>query len=204
MLPTFSAADRTYTTTTTERHGMFSAYGVSLSAGGGVSGFTSSTAREATKDGGGWDVRATIGTRLPLAAEVSYLGSAQRINALGLDNNAVLVGNGVQGDLRLNLVSGMPLQPFIYAGAAWRRYDLTNTNTNTSDVSGTDNVVEFPMGVGLAYHYRGFILDARGEFRPATNNDLMPSLNNSDDTIGNDSSAALHRYGVNANVGYEF
>jgi hypothetical protein len=200
--PTYRVVDHQYRTTTTEQPSFYTRYGVALSAGGGVSGFTDTTARDSTNDGGGWDVRAVIGTRSPLAAEISYIGSAQSINALGLDNDAVLLGNGVQADLRLNATTSGPFQPFIFAGAAWRRYDLTNTQTNTSDISDSDDVVEFPVGAGVAYHYQGFIVDARGEFRAATNEDLMPSLSN--DITQDSGEASLHRWGVNATVGYEF
>lgn len=200
---TFQVVDHQYRTTTTERRsGLYTDYGLAISAGGGVSGFTDTTARDATNDGGGWDIRAVIGTRSPLAAEVSYLGSAQSIHTLGLDSDAILVGNGLQADLRLNATTDAALQPFIYAGAAWRRYDLTNTETNTSDVAGSDDVVEFPVGAGVAYRYRGLILDARGEFRAATNEDLMPSLQS--DATRTSGPASLHRWGVNANIGYEF
>lgn len=203
--PTFMS-QRMYTTTTTEekRPSILGEWGFALAAGGGVSGFTSETARDATQDGGGWDVRATIGTRLPVAAEIAYIGSAQSIDALGLDDGAVLVGNGVQGNLRLNVLTETAVQPFIYAGAAWRRYDLANTDTNTSSVAGNDDVVEFPIGIGLAYRYRGFLLDTRGEFRAATNEDLMPSLTASRGLAGDDNNASLHRWGVTANLGVEF
>lgn len=182
------------------REQLFDRLGFSLTAGGGVEGFTGDSARAATTDGGNWDVRASIGTRSFLTFEASYIGSAQAIDALGLDNNAVLVSNGVQGNLRLNLLDRTGVQPFLYAGAAWRRYDVTNTDLNTSDISDTDDVLEIPMGVGVAYKYRGFLLDARGEFRAATNEDLMPSLT----SIDPGDKASLHRYGVSANLGYEF
>jgi opacity protein-like surface antigen len=176
--------------------------GIGLSVGGGVDDFVGDAMRDTTSIGGSWNVRMTFGTQFPLAAEVSYIGSAQSINALGLDNDAVLLGNGVQADLRLNATTSGPFQPFIFAGAAWRRYDLTNTQTNTSDISDSDDVVEFPVGAGVAYHYQGFIVDARGEFRAATNEDLMPSLSN--DITQDSGEASLHRWGVNATVGYEF
>ena len=202
--PTFMS-QRMYTTTTTEeqRPTILSEWGFALAAGGGVSGFTSETARDATQDGGGWDVRATIGTRLPVSAEIAYIGSAQTIDALGLDDGAVLVGNGVQGNLRLNVMTESAVQPFIYAGAAWRRYDLANTDTNTSSVADHDDVVEFPVGAGIAYRYRGLLFDARGEFRAATNEDLMPSLAASPGLAGDDDNASLHRWGVTANLGIE-
>ena len=201
--PTFEMRSHTYRTTTTETESMFSRFGFAISAGGGVSGFTDNTARSATNDGGGWDVRATFGTHSPLAAEVSYLGSAQTIDALGLDDGAVLLGNGVQANVRLNLTTTASVQPFLFAGAAWRRYQLTNVDTNTSDVADDDDVLEIPVGAGIAYRYRGFILDARGEYRRTTEEDLMPSLTQ-DGPFANDSQAELHRWGVNANIGYEF
>lgn len=175
--------------------------GIALSAGAGTSGFTSDALRGAADVGGSWDVRATVGTRSLLAVEGSYIGSAQPISALGVDNSAMLVGNGVQGALRLNGTINAPVQPFVFAGAAWRRYDLTNTNVNTSDISGSDDVLEIPMGLGVAARWSGLMFDARGEFRMATNEDLLPNL---DTDVTNDSFASMHRWGVNANVGYEF
>ena len=197
--PTYQANDRTYTTTTTEtQQSFFTRYGIALSAGGGVSDFTDKTARSETKAGGSWDVRAILGSKSPLAAEVSYLGSAQEITSLGLSNNALLVGNGAQGDLRVNFTPHYMVTPFIYGGVAWRHYSIERSDVNTSDVANTDNVMEFPVGAGVAYHYNGLMLDARGEYRRTTSNDLMPSLSNSGDN------ASLHRWGVNANIGFEF
>jgi Outer membrane protein beta-barrel domain len=199
--PTFELRSHTYDTVTTEtRQPLWG--GIAVSAGGGVSGFTSASARDATNDGGNWDVRATIGTHSPIAAEVSYLGSAQSIDALGLDDSAVLLGSGVQANVRINLTTTSAVQPFLFAGAAWRHYSLENVDTNTSDVSSSDDVLELPVGAGLAYRYRGFILDARGEFRATTNNDLLPSL--VQEPLSTDNQAELHRWGVNANIGYEF
>lgn len=175
--------------------------GVAISAGAGTSGFTSDALRGSANVGGDWDVRATFGTRSLLAVEGSYIGSAQSISALGVDSSAMLVGNGVQGALRLNGTIDAPVQPFVFAGAAWRRYDLTNTSINTSDIAGHDDVLEIPVGVGLSGRWNGLVLDARGEFRMATNEDLLPNL---DTDITNDSFASMHRWGVNANVGYEF
>jgi len=173
-------------------------YGIGVVLGGGVEGFTDQTMRDTTNVGGNWDVRAIFGTRQYLGFEAAYIGSAQGINALGLDTNAVLVGNGVQGNLRLNFTKDNLVQPFAYAGAAWRRYDLQNADFNTSAVNESDDVLEIPMGVGLGYKYRGLLFEARGEFRATTNEDLMPSL------AGNDDFAKMHRWGANANLGYAF
>jgi hypothetical protein len=175
--------------------------GFSLAAGGGVEGFTGNTMRSTTTDGGNWNVRAALGTRQYLAFEGSYIGSAQAIDALGLDRNATLVGNGVQGAIRINATTSMELQPFLFAGVAWRHYEITNADFNTSDISDSDDVVEVPMGVGVAFKtVGGFLVDARGEFRAVTDEDLVPSLSarNANDK------ASMHRWGVNANIGIEF
>lgn len=203
--PTFEMKNRTYTTTTTESDPtLFDELGFGLSAGGGVSGFTDETARSATQDGGGWNVRATVGLNSPIAAEVSYIGSAQSIDALGIDDNAVLMGNGVQAAVRLNLTTGFVIQPFVFAGAAWRRYDLVNTDTNTSDVADSDNVFELPVGAGFSYKFAGFLLDARGEYRRATEEDLLPSLVSDSTVLPSGDQASLHRWGVTANIGVAF
>jgi len=201
-----STTDTSYERTT-ERERL----GIAVELGAGTSSFTNSNLRDATNMSGDWDVRLVFGTRSPLAFEASYIGSAQSINALGLDNNALLVGNGVQGALRLNATIDAPVQPFLYAGAAWRRYSLQNTATNVSDVSDSDNVLEIPAGIGVAGKFKGLILDARGEFRYARDANLMPNLTGNGSDVGgvdvgtnNNDFAAMHRWGINANIGYEF
>jgi hypothetical protein len=181
--------------------------GFGLTLGGGVEGFTNDTLRSSTDDGGDWTVRAVFGTKLPVALEAAYMGSAQNISALGLDSSAMLVGNGVQGDVRINALSGdAPVQPFIYGGVAWRRYQLTNSDFNTSDVNDEDDVLELPVGLGVAYKVDNFMLDLRGEFRGSFYENLVPTRSTDDleVSITNDNSAAMHRWGVQANIGVEF
>jgi hypothetical protein len=192
-----STRDTTYVRTT-ERERM----GFTIAAGGGTSGFTSSGLRDSTNFGGDWDVRLTIGSRSPLAFEASYIGSAQTISGLGVSNNAMLIGNGAQGALRLNLTTDLAVQPFVFGGAAWRRYNLRNNSNATSDVGNKDDVMEFPVGAGIAGKFMGFVVDARGEFRYTTNADLITTT--SEPVIGVSNSDTMHRWGVNANIGYEF
>jgi hypothetical protein len=171
--------------------------GIGFSAGGGVDDFASDTMRGATGVGGGWNVRATLGTKSVLALEGSYIGSAQNINALGLDNDALLIGNGVQGALRLNFIEDFVVQPFVYGGAAWRHYDISNSNFNTSDVADSDDVAEFPAGVGVAGYVYGLMADVRGEYRFATGEDLAPSANNTGD-------ATMDRWAVSGSLGFSY
>jgi len=170
-------------------------YGIAISAGGGVAGFTDGDLRDTTNDGGSWGVRATFGTRSWIGVEAEYIGSAQSIDALGLDNDTTLIGNGVQGVGRINLIDSN-VQPFLFGGLAWRHYGLSYDGVNTSDVHDDDDVLEVPMGAGIAWKYRGLLLDARGEFRYATYEDMVPDVQGGD--------LSMHRYGFNANVGYAF
>ncbi|HUS29284.1 MAG TPA: hypothetical protein VMZ53_12285 [Kofleriaceae bacterium] len=192
--------------TTIEQSSERERLGIAIAAGAGAGGFTSDALRGSAGLGGDWDVRLTLGTRSPLAIEASYIGSAQRLSALGLENNAVLVGNGAQGALRLNGTIDFPVQPFIFGGLAWRRYDVTNSAANTSDVAETDDVLEVPAGAGLAGKVSGLIVDVRGEFRYTMNADLVRTGNVDTPVIGvsDNEFGTMHRWGINANVGYEF
>ena len=170
-------------------------YGIAVALGGGVSGFTSETMRDATQAGGDWGVRVSLGTRNRIGLEAQYLGSAQSIDALGIENDAKLVGNGAQAALRLNLLD-YNVQPFVFGGVAWRHYRLMDEGINTSAVSDSDDVLEIPVGAGLAWKYRGFMFDVRGEFRYAAMEDMVPRLDGD--------AAAMHRYGAIADVGFAF
>ncbi len=188
---------------TVERpHEWYDTAGFSLTLGGGVEGFTSDVMRNTTKDGGDWTVRAGFGTNLPVGFEAAYIGSAQDINALGLDRSALLVGNGVQGDIRINGTWNMPVQPFLYGGVAWRRYEIRNSDFNTSDVRDQDDVLEVPVGLGLGFKAAGLTVDLRGEFRGSFYNNLVPDARDPDPT--HEGNAGLHRWGANASIGYEF
>jgi hypothetical protein len=172
-------------------------YGLSLTVGGGVAGFTDETMRETANVGGTWDVRAAFGSHAPIAIEAAYVGSAQTLDAIGLDDDALLLGTAVEGVARVNLLPRATLNPYFFGGAAWRRYDLTSADTNTSDVTETDNLLEIPVGVGLGYRIAGFIADVRGEFRIADQEDLIRR------DIGADR-AVMHTWSASAKLGYEF
>lgn len=177
-------------------------YGIALSLGGGVSGFTNDVMRDTTNDGGSWGVRATIGTRFPVALEAEYIGSAQSIDALGLDDDALLVGNGLQAAARINILD-YNVQPFVFGGVAWRHYELARDDFNTSDIRNSDNVMEIPVGAGFAWKYRGFMVDVRGEYRRAFFEDMVPEFVDTgipSDTDG----ASMHRYGAFGSIGYAF
>ncbi|KAB2898081.1 MAG: porin family protein [Kofleriaceae bacterium] len=180
-----------------EDEDLLSRIGLALTVGGGVSGFTNEEMRDTADVGGTWDVRAAFGTRSPIALEAGYVGSAQAIDAIGLDTDAVLVGTALEGLARVNLLPEQRINPYFFGGAAWRRYDLTNADTNTSDVVETDNLLEIPVGAGVSYRIAGFVADLRGSFRIATEEDLIRT------DVGEES-PKLHTWSASAKLGYEF
>jgi len=173
-------------------------YGLSLTAGGGVAGFTEEAMRDTADTAGVWNVRAAFGTRFPVALEAAYLGSAQNIDAIGLDSSAVLLGTALEADARVNIIPDGAVQPYAFVGAAWRRYNLTNADVNTSSVEDQDDILEIPMGAGVAYRYQNFLGDVRGEFRATTQEDLLPESGTSDEFV------PMHTWGASLRLGYEF
>jgi hypothetical protein len=148
--------------------------GASLSAGGGVFGFTNETVQDATTDvGAAYQARLHLGTNTPLGFELAYIGTAQNLDALGVEDDAFLVSNGGEAGLTLGIPIFNMIHPYAYGGAAWKRYDVVNTDTNTSAVADDDDVFELPLGGGLMWDIGQVILDARGVYRWAFEEDLI-------------------------------
>lgn len=179
-------------------------WGLAVSAGGGVNDFTGDAMRDITGTGGAWDARLAIGTKQVIGFEAAYIGTAQSIDAIGLEDDALLVSNGAEGLVRVNLLPGR-FQPYAFGGVAWKRYDLTRTETNTSDVIDQDNVFELPLGVGANARYAGMLFDIRAAYRIATGEDLVPERDLDDvrPTPG-ESFSTLDNFNVSAHVGVEF
>ena len=183
-----------------------SGIGVSTILGGGVTGFTDSTMRSTTSDIGGlWDLRVTIGSHLPLALDISYLGSATNINGLPSGDKGTLIGTTVEGALRYNLMPHFVWTPYVFAGAGWQRYDVTQASVNLSDsgMNSQDNLLEFPLGAGIAYRMGGFVADLRGTFRATTEADLVLRNPTTLTPTSNDF-APMHTWEASAALGYEF
>lgn len=166
--------------------------GMSATLGGGLTGFTASRAREFSDVGGGWNARLVVGTRSMIAGEVAYIGSVQDINAIGLDPGAQLLANGGEVLGRVNFLPGM-FQPYVLAGAGYVNYNVVNNDFNTSSINNSDNLVQFPIGAGMAFRYEGLVVDARGTFRPTVEGDLFANGEN-----------GMQSWGTNLSAGFEF
>lgn len=178
--------------------------GVAVTAGGGVTDFVEEGVRDTTGVGGMWDVRVVIGTRTFLAFEAAYTGSASMLESrLPLDEDATLIGTGLEGAVRVNALPGEPLTPYAFAGIGWKRYDVSGDAFQMADtgIDDRDDLVEVPLGVGGAYRYESFVADARFTYRLTFEEDLVAErpLDEADEAA-----LALDTWAVSARVGYEF
>jgi hypothetical protein len=177
-------------------HTWVSRLGAGILVGGGFEDFTNNTMRNMTGTAGMWTARVLAGTRRYFGAEAAYVGNARSIDALGLQSSATLVANGVEGDARVNVPVVMRraqlLEPFAFVGVGWQHYQVTNTNTFTSDLARDDNVLAVPVGGGLEYAVGRFMADARFTYRATYYNDLLVT------------GANLNTWGVATQIGFSF
>ena len=181
--------------------------GMAIAVGGGVENFFDTNTRNFTDAGGTWEARLTVGTRSPLAFEAAYVGSAHNIQALGLDNDAVLLGSSVEGDARLNLTT-WAVQPYLFGGIGFTHYDVVNADFNTSSVNDNENMGHVPVGAGLGWQYGGLLLDVRGTLRAAFEDGLRGDGSGDDEIIPDEDEAPgraeLDTWNVTGRVGFEF
>jgi hypothetical protein len=170
--------------------------GGALLVGGGYEDFTNSTVNQMTSGGGAWNARVVAGTRQFVGLEAAYVGAARSIDALGLSQDATLISNGVEGNVRVNIPiirRASMVEPFGFVGLGWSHYHVGNTETRTSDVATNDDVMTVPLGAGLEYSYKAFIADARFTYRPTYYNDLLRTGG------GN-----LNNWGVGGQIGFSY
>lgn len=148
--------------------------GFDILAGGGVIAFVDDHTNDVTDAGGMWTARVVAFTGRLVGFEAAYVGSAQDIEAIGLDDNATLLGNGVEGNVRLNVLRGTVVQPFLFAGLGWTHYAVTNSDVATASIDDEDDVLHVPAGVGLSLRFpRRVTLDVRGTYRGAAGDGMF-------------------------------
>lgn len=172
---------------------------LSLSLGGGISDFTDGTVRDRTDINAAYEARLGIGIHSILGLEAAYVGTAGSIDTLGLDDDAMLISNGVEGLARLNL-GNFEVQPYVVGGASWVRYSVVNDSFNSSDVRDSDDVLAIPFGGGVSSYLgdSGLMLDARFTYRATFDDDLIrPTPSNSD-------GSSLSNWMATLKLGYTF
>lgn len=175
--------------------------GAMLMIGGGAVDFAASGPEQFTDTGGYWNAR-IAGTRTILSAEAAYIGRAQGISATGLSAGSTLLGNGVEGLVRLNApfeTGDVLIEPFAVAGGSWEYFTILNEGANTSSLNDNDVAVFLPVGVGLAAAWQGLSVDVRGLYRHAFLSEMF-----GDDGGFGLSEDALNTWQLGANLGFEF
>jgi hypothetical protein len=160
--------------------------------GGGVQGFIEDEARQFSDTGGAWGVRVAVGNESILAAEVGYLGAAQNITALGLDQSAFLLTNGAEAVARFNFLTGA-IQPYILGGAGWTNFRVTGDDFNNSSVADSENVLHLPIGAGIGARFEDVRIDARGTVRAVPEGSLFTG-----------EEGDMHTWNANLTAGWEF
>jgi hypothetical protein len=172
--------------------------GWAVRAGGGVSGHTSSEARDQLGTGAYWEARVQFGSRSYLGAELAYVGTGREVAALGLEDNALLVSNGIEQNGRLQLpmqVGALRLQPFIFSGIGYARLQVTNSTWNGSIVKNEANALTMPMGAGFGTTYGHFNAELRFTYRRVIDDDMIKAP-------GSDS-VNLNNWNAGLTIGYE-
>lgn len=177
--------------------------GMSFVIGGGVMNFTDGDTRDVTNVGGTWEARFAYGTQSVIGVEAAYTGTAQNVDALGLDTSAALLGSSGTAALRLNVPGIEYVTPYAIAGIGFTRFDIINEDFNDSSLDDTETAVTIPVGAGVGFTYEGFLFDLRGMYRPSLQDDL---LNIPEDAIDNEHNGPLDldTWSATAAVGVEF
>lgn len=172
--------------------------GIQAAIGAGVTGFLTQRARAFANPGGAWEVRVTLGSRLPLAIEGAYIGSKQNLTMLGLERNGFILGNGGEGNLRFNVLPGR-VQPYVFMGVGWTNYQLRDTQVRTADGRTSDDVFQVPFGGGLTVRGRHLFLDVRSTARLMFNDTLISEAWNAPPSMG-----PLASWTVTGRLGWQF
>jgi hypothetical protein len=155
--------------------------GISVSAGGGIFSFSDNDARNLTTEvGPTYGARVHLGSRMPVSVELGYIGSAQELNALGVQGDALLISNGVDAALRLGMTGDEALRPYFVTGGTWKHYSVERTPVRTSSMRRQDDVFEIPVGGGVAYYFGGAVFDLRGQYRFAMDENLLRGPDDTD------------------------
>jgi hypothetical protein len=125
------------------------------------------------------------------------VGSAQGIDAIGVDQNAVVMGNGVEGNLRFNFTRGALIQPYLFAGLGWTHYNVTNTDVATAAIDDEDDVLHIPGGAGVTLRFgERMVFDLRATLRGAAGDGMFDG--------GAEQNDGLENWSSTAQVGFAF
>ena len=169
----------------------------------GTGDFTQAGPRDITGIGPSWDVRGVFGAHSPVGLEAAYVGSARGIGGAGVDDQAALVSNGAETDLRvaapIRAGENVDVRPFAFGGVGWQYMTLWGDGAVDGSRDPGDHILTIPAGVGLELGLGAVNVDLRGTYRHAVDSEIF-----GDATAEFDDPNALHSYNVSAGLGFEF
>jgi hypothetical protein len=157
--------------------------------------------------GGLWDLHITMGSHLPLALDLAYVGTATHIGGLPAGNTATLIGSAAEGTLRWNVLPNFAWTPYIFGGVGYQRYDVTGGNVRLSDsgMNSSDNLLSVPAGLGFVWRgNNGLVADIHGTYRFTWFQDLVLANGVPINTNSNSSFVKMNNWQASAAIGYEF
>jgi hypothetical protein len=146
-----------------------------------------------------WSARATIGTHTPLGVDVSYIGTAVDISPIPGGPDGTLIGTGVEGAVRWNMLPHYAWNPYAFIGAGWQHYNIQDATFDpaSTGLQDEDDLAVLPVGGGIAYRDpTGLVVDLRGGYRFAEDSDLLRKPNGE--------LASLDTWEASGSIGYEF
>lgn len=170
--------------------------------GGGITQFTDRAVRDTVSPVGGlWSLRAGIGENFPVGLEVGYIGTADQIRSLFGPRTAALFGTTFETDVRLNTMPGYELDPYAFIGIGWTHYSVNDGafSLASAGISSHDDLLEMPVGAGLAYRIGDIIADLRATYRGTTDSNLIVSIDSPSRQY-----ASMHTWDATLALGYEF
>ena len=179
-------------------------FGWGLMAGGSYQDFTNTGMKSTTAAGGGWNARFIGGMNSVIGFEAAYVGAANEVQSLGSNftgNTPLLVANGVEGTARLNIPirrGATLIEPYGFAGVGYSHYTISDYNANAAALSAftsSDDVMNFPVGGGLAFGYKALIVDARAGWTGTYYQNILP---------GQDQTGTLDHWNVGGQIGFMF
>lgn len=174
--------------------------GVAAVASGGITGFMDKAVRDVLSSavGGAIDLRVTLGSRRPFSLDVSYLGIGANLRAPSGGAGGVLDGTTFETTFRYNFIAGATWNPYAFIGLGWQHYAIRGATFDLMDAGMRthDNLVDAPLGAGLAFHHpSGLVVDVRATLRATQDNHLIRETPTAH--------AAMDSWQLAAGIGYE-
>jgi hypothetical protein len=176
-----------------------SGIGMGITVGAGVMDFWHQRARSFTDPGVTWNATATIGTRLPVGLDLSYVGSSQNITLPGFSTDSYMLGQGAEAALRLQYPHGW-VRPYAFGGIGWRQLSIRRQNLIGTGFQDFDNQGTVPFGAGLAIgQVNGIMFDLHGTGRLTFDDELLSNVLQNQGEHGH-----TQTWDVTARIGGEF